>query len=260
MFLEDPGIYYEVHGEGEPLVLLNGIMMNTLSWAEYIPLLKDHFQLIVYDMRDQGQSARLKEGYDISVHAEDLKLLLDHLEIPRTHISGISYGGQAAMVFALKYGEMVHRMVLANTSAHVDQYLRSMGDMWKRAARLYDGEAFFDLALIPIYSRSFYNNHYDWLKNRRQLFREFLTREWFDGFIRLASSNGNYDIRKDLHRIKNPALLVAAEEDIITPYEQMLEMSRGLADAQIVCVPEAGHGAVLEKIHTICTLIKGFLK
>jgi 3-oxoadipate enol-lactonase len=260
MYLENPGIYYEVHGQGEPLVLLNGIMMNTLSWADYIPLLKDHFKLIVYDMRDQGQSARLSEGYDISVHAEDLKILLDHLKIPRTHIFGVSYGGQAAMVFALKYGERVDRMVLANTSAHVDQYLRSMGDMWKRAARLYDGEAFFDLALIPIYSRSFYNTHYDWLKNRRRLFREFLTREWFDGFIRLASSNWDYDVRESLPRIKNPALLVAAEEDIITPYAQMLEMSRRLDNAQIVCVPKAGHGAVLEKMHTICMLTKGFLE
>ena len=81
MFLEDPGIYYEVHGEGEPLVLLNGIMMNTLSWAEHIPLLKDRFQVITYDMRDQGQSARLNEGYDMGIHAGDLKKLLDHLNI-----------------------------------------------------------------------------------------------------------------------------------------------------------------------------------
>ena len=260
MFFENPGIYYEVHGEGKPLVLLNGIMMNTLSWAEHIPLLKDHCQVIAYDMRDQGQSARLEEGYDISIHARDLKKLLDHLNIHRTHILGVSYGGQAALIFTLKYPEMVDRLVLANTSAHVDQYLLSMGRMWKRAARLYDGEAFFDLALIPIYSRSFYNRHYDWLANRRKVFKEFLTREWFDGFIRLASSNETYDIRKDIPGIKNPTLLIAALEDIITPYRQMQEMSRMMADSQIVCLPDTGHGAILEKIHTICTLIKGFLK
>ena len=95
------------------------------------------------------------------------------------------------------------RLILANTSAHVDQYLRSMGDMWKRAAKLYDGEAFFDLALIPIYSRNFYNRKtMTGLVNRRQVFKEFLTREWFDGFIRLASSNGDlgYPKRSPPHR------------------------------------------------------------
>jgi 3-oxoadipate enol-lactonase len=260
MFLEDPGIYYEVHGEGRPLVLLNGIMMNTLSWVDHVDRLKDYFKVITYDMRDQGQSGRLEQGYHINVHAEDLKILLDHLNIPRAHILGVSYGGQVGMLFTLAYPEMVDRLILANTSAHVDQYLLSMGEMWKRAARLYDGEAFFDLALIPIYSRSFYNHHFDWLKERRQLFKEFLTRPWFDGFIRLASSNAAYDIRSEIPGIEKETLLIAAEDDIITPYRQMLEMSGAMAHARIVCIPEAGHAAFLEKMDTFCTLIKGFLK
>ncbi|MBL7202767.1 MAG: alpha/beta hydrolase [Desulfobacteraceae bacterium] len=260
MLLEYPGIYYEVHGQGRPLVLLNGIMMNTLSWEEHLSKLKNHYQLLTYDMRDQGQSSRLEDGYDISIHAGDLKRLLNHLNIPKVNIWGVSYGGQVALIFALKYPEMVENLVLSNTSAYVDQYLLSMGQMWKRAARLYDGEAFFDLALIPIYSRSFYNHHYDWLMKRRQLFKEFLTKAWFDGFIRLASSNETYDIRKDISEIKNQTLLIAAQEDIITPYWQMHEMSKMMVNSQIVCVPDTGHAAILEKIDTICTLIKGFLK
>jgi len=259
MFLEDPGIYYEVHGEGAPLVLLNGIMMNTMSWAEHIPRLKDRYQVIVYDMRDQGQSARLKEGYDISIHAEDLKRLLGHLNIQKTHLLGVSYGGQVAMIFSLKFPHMVKRLVLSNTAPYVDQYLLSMGEMWKRAARLYDGEAFFDLALIPIYSRSFYNHHYDWLANRRQLFRDFLTKEWFDGFIRLASSNESFDLRGHISNIDKVTLLIAAEEDVITPAGQMLEMSRAMKNSQFVSIPDTGHAAFLEKMDTFCTLIKGFL-
>jgi 3-oxoadipate enol-lactonase len=259
MYLEDPGIYYEVHGQGAPLVFLNGIMMNTLSWVDHVARLKDRYQLILYDMRDQGQSSRLEAGYDNNIHAEDLKKLLDHLQIPKAHLWGLSYGGQVALLFSLKYPERVDRLVLSNTSAHVDQYLLSMGELWKRAARLYDGEAFFDLALIPIYSRHFYNSHYDWLANRKQLFKDFLTKDWFDGFIRLASSNATYDIREELSRIQHPTLLIAAQEDIITPYAQMLEMSRSLANAQIVCIPEAGHAVFLEKMETVCTLLKGFL-
>lgn len=259
MFLKDPGIYYEVHGQGTPLVLLNGIMMNTLSWAEHVARLQDDYRLIVYDMRDQGQSSRLAPGYQIGLHAEDLKRLLDHLQIKKINICGLSYGGQVALIFSLKYPEMVDRLILANTSAHVDRYLLAMGQMWKRAAELYDGEAFFDLALIPIYSRSFYNSHYDWLSQRRQLFKDLLTKEWFDGFIRLASSNEFYDVRGDISRITNQTLLIAAREDIITPYAQMLEMSRVIINSHIVCIPEAGHAAFLEKIGTFCTLLQGFI-
>ena len=125
MFLEDPGLYYEVHGEGKPLVLLNGIMMNTLSWVDHIPDLKDRYQVITYDMRDQGQSGRLEEGYTIDVHAEDLKKLLDHLGIKKANILGVSYGGQVALIFSLGFPEMVEKLILSNTAAHVDQYLLS---------------------------------------------------------------------------------------------------------------------------------------
>lgn len=259
MYLKDPGIYYEVHGSGKPLVLLNGIMMNTLSWADHIERLKDRYQLIVYDMRDQGRSAPLETGYDITVHAEDLKKLLVHLNIEKADLWGVSYGGQVALIFTLTHPEFVHRLVLSNTSAYIDQYLLSMGEMWKRAARLYDGEAFFDLALIPIYSRDFYNNNYEWLMNRRKQFKDFLTKEWFDGFIRLASSNRTYDIRSDLGRIKNKTLLIAAKEDIITPYEQMQDMHERMENSQFVCLPKTAHAAFLEKIDTVCTLIRGFL-
>ncbi len=259
MFLKDPGIYYEVHGKGDPLVLLNGIMMNTLSWEDHIRQLKDRYKLIIYDMRDQGQSDLLEEGYDIDIHTEDLKKLLLHLGIEKTDMLGLSYGGQVALIFALRYPEMLNRLVLANTTSHVDQYLLALGQMWKRAAALYDGEAFFDLALTPIYSRTFYNEHFDWLADRRKMFGEFLTKPWFDGFIRLASANATYDVRDQIANLSHPTFLVAAEQDIITPYTQMLDMSKQIADCRIVCIPDTGHAAFLEKIDTFCSLIKGFL-
>jgi len=260
MYLENPGIYYEVHGKGKPLVLLNGIMMSTPSWVDHIEQLKKRYQVVIYDMRDQGQSARLEEGYDISIHAEDLKLLLRNLDIKQANLWGVSYGGQVALIYTLQHPGNVDRLILSNTSSYVDQYLLSMGEMWKRAAALYDGEAFFDLSLIPIYSRTFYNNHFDWLANRRQLFKDNLTREWFDGFIRLASSNKTYDLRDQLHRIEKDTLLIAAQEDIITPYEQMRDMHDRMQNAQLVCIPETGHAAFLEKLDTVCTLVKGFLE
>ena len=259
MYLKDPGIYYEVHGDGKPLVLLNGIMMSAPSWVDHIERLKDRYQLIVYDMRDQGQSARLEQGYDNRIHVQDLKKLLAHLNIGKADLWGVSYGGQVALLFTLAHPENVDRLVLSNTSAHIDQYLLSMGEMWKRAARLYDGEAFFDLALIPIYSRHFYNHNYDWLLNRRQAFKELLTKEWFDGFIRLASSNLNYDVRSELAGITQATLLIAAEEDIITPYEQMRAMHAKMPNAQLVSISRTGHAAFLVNIDEVCTLIKGFV-
>lgn len=68
-----------------------------------------------------------------------------------------------------------------------------------------------------------------------------------------------YDLRGDISQIKNQTLLIASQEDTITPYAQMLEMSRAIVNSQIVCIPDAGHAAYLEKIDTFCTLLKGFM-
>ena len=259
MFLEEPGIYYEVHGQGPPVVLLNGIMMNCLSWVDHIADLKSRYRLIAWDMRDQGQSRRLEPGYSVDLHVEDLKRLLLHLEIDRGDLLSVSFGAQVALLFALKYPAMVNRLVLANATDHVDGYLLALGRMWKAAARLNDGEAFFDLALPPVYSRTFYNDHSPWLENRRALFKKLLTREWFEGLIRLASSNENFDLRDRIAGIESPTLLISGAEDTITPHAHMLAMHRKMPNSRIVSIPDTGHAAFLEKRDTFCTLVKGFL-
>ncbi|SHE90780.1 alpha/beta hydrolase fold [Marinitoga hydrogenitolerans DSM 16785] len=91
MFFEKKGIYYEIYGEGKPLILLNGIMMNTLSWASHIKVLSKYFKIIVYDMRDQVRSEKLEEDYDISIHVEDLHNFIIHLGLEKVNILGLSY-------------------------------------------------------------------------------------------------------------------------------------------------------------------------
>ena len=74
---EGKQIYYELHGEGRPLLLLNGIMMSCRSWAEFVQPLSAQNQLILLDMLDQGRSAKMTEPYDHSVQIRLVDALLD---------------------------------------------------------------------------------------------------------------------------------------------------------------------------------------
>lgn len=259
MFFEELGIYYEVYGEGNPLILLNGIMMNTVSWLEHIRFLSKYFKVIVYDMRDQGKSEKLNEEYNISIHSEDLKKLIDYLGFKKVNLLGLSYGGQVAEIFASKYPEYIDKLILSNTTYRVDNFLASIGEAWKVAAKSYNGEIFFDLALPFIYSKTFYNYNFEWLQNRRKIFKELLTKEWFDSFIRLASSNTTFDVSDDLEKIKCETLLIAADEDIITPISDMMYINNKIKNSELIIIKNAGHAAFLEKLNTYCNLIKGFL-
>mgnify|MGYP001164750365 FL=1 len=259
MFLEDPGIYYEIHGTGKPVIILNGIMMSTASWEDHIERWKKKFLVITYDTRDQGRSARITDKpYTIDIHAEDLKKLIDHLNLKKVNLMGVSYGAQIAELFSLKHPDLVDRMILSNATDHIDNYLKSIGQAWKVAASLYDGEKFFDISLPYIYSRPFYNNNYPWLMNRRKIFKETLTKDWFDGFVRLASSNELFDIREEIKNIKAKTLFISGEEDIITPKSHIIEMSKKVAGSLLVNIENTGHALFFEKFEEFCLLVEGF--
>ncbi len=257
--LHDANIYYERNGCGKTLVLLNGIMMSTTSWTYHVEKLAKIFDVITLDFRDQGNSSKMKDGYDLSVHSNDLSNLLEHLKIRKASILGVSYGAHVAEIFALEHPDKIEKLILSNAVDKTDNYLRELGRAWEIAAQTYDATLFFKVSLPTIYSRTFYNSHLDWVESRIKTFSKVMTREWFDAFIRLSKSEAYFDVSKDISKIVAPTLLIAAEEDMITPKSIMERMHKKIKDSLIVSIPQAGHAAFLEKADLFCDIIKGFL-
>jgi len=254
-------IYYELHGDRDKplLVLLNGIMMSTVSWQSFVEPLTKHFALLLVDQRDQGRSDYMDSQYAIDLHVRDLEELLDHINEHNVNLLGVSYGGQIAELYAIKHRERLNSLILSNTVARITPYLAELGEAWKEAASLNDGGRFFTLAIPFIYSDRFYNTNLSWLKSRQEAFKESLTKKWFDGFTRLASSNLDFDVVDRIKGISVPTLLIAADRDIITPLEEMEILKREIPENEFLIIHDAGHAAVLEKQHEFITAVTGFL-
>jgi len=253
-------LYYEEHGRGEPVVLLAGIMMNTASWAQHVPVLAQHVRPLLLDLRDQGRSAKMTAPYKLDAHVPDVVGLLDHVGLDVAHLVGLSYGGQVAQRVALAHPERVQSLVLVNTNHYIPNHLAEIGRAWATAAALHDGERFFQLAIPFIYSSAFYRDHLEALRQRQAMFKSLLTREWFEGFIRLCqSTEGAALSEEDLGKIRMPTLLIGADEDIVTPVRLMEEMHRAIPGAEFATIPGAGHGAFLERAGEFLTLLLGFL-
>ncbi|NBG88442.1 alpha/beta fold hydrolase [Isachenkonia alkalipeptolytica] len=261
MLINDVEIYYELTGEsGEVLTILNGIMMSSGSWTEIKKdYIKSGYRILTVDFRDQGKSGSSPVDYEIEQHAEDLKVLLDQLAIKKTHILGISYGGQVGMIFALKYKKCIGRLILANTSSRLSNFLKGIGDAWDEAAKLYDGERFFRIAMPLIYSDVFYETHYDWLKEREKSFKDVLTKNWFTRYLRLSSSHGKYNIEAEIYNIEAPTLVIGADRDIVTPYEETYKIYKKITNASFVMIPECGHASCYEKPQEFNIQVLGFL-
>jgi 3-oxoadipate enol-lactonase len=253
-------INYDVYGQGEPVLFLGGIMMNTVSWAAHMQLLSQKFKLILMDFRDQGQSSKMPSGYSVDIHVGDILKLLDALAIPKVHLMGVSYGGYVALLFALAHQDRLKTLMLPNTNSFVPNHLKVIGKSWEVAAELNDGEKFFQLATPVIYSGTFYEKYLEVLMQRQAMFKALLTKEWFDGFIRLSQSIQQYKVTPaQMQTIKVPTLLIGADKDIITPIELQSILHDNIPDAEFIIIKDAGHGAFLEKMNEFMTIILGFV-
>ncbi|MFP4460658.1 MAG: alpha/beta fold hydrolase [Thermotogota bacterium] len=254
-------LYYETHGQKGPWVIfLNGIMMNTTSWAGLKEIIAKDYRLLLMDFRDQGKSSKIKDlHYTWKVHVNDLLELLDHLKIDKINMLGVSYGGQVALEFTREHQNRLATLLLVNVISKVNKYLQAISDSWELAAKLNSGSDFFTIAIPPIYSDVFYEEHDEWLKKRQAIFEDMLTKEWFDGFSRLSKSAKNFDCSDLIETIRVPTLVLSAQKDILTPPEQMNDLASKIPNSVYLQIQNAGHAAFLEKQKAFLTAVKGFL-
>ncbi len=188
-FIEYKGkkVYYETYGQGKPLILLNGIMMSTLSWDAFKDVFSKNNQLILVDFLDQGRSDKMEDTpYTQATQVEVLKALLDELKLNKVNIVGISYGGEVALEFSVKYEEYIEKMVLFNTTAKTSSWLRDIGVAWNRSVK--DPVDYYCTTIPIIYSPKFYNEKIEWMDKRKTFLTEniFNQKSFMDSMVRLT--------------------------------------------------------------------------
>ena len=252
-------VHYEEYGQGRPLVILNGIMMSCLSWSEFVEPFSARNRLILVDFLDQGKSDRMEDGapYTQAVQVELVAALLDHLDLEKACLTGISYGGEVALQFAVKYPERLDRLILFNTTARTGPWLGDIGDAWNLASG--DPDAYYLTTIPVIYSPGFYCRKNDWMNARREALRPlFGDRRFLSAMIRLTNSARDYDVSERLHQIKAPTLVVSCEQDYLTPMEEQRLLVSRIPNSEYVVIPGCGHASMYEKPLLFASLVLGF--
>jgi 3-oxoadipate enol-lactonase len=255
-------IYYEIHGEGEPLLIVNGIMMSTASWLPFINVLSAKYKLVLFDLVDQGQSDKMagEPFYTQDYHVQIIKELIEKLNLGKIHLFGISYGGEIAIKFALAHEDMIHSLILSNVPFKTTGMLRYIANRWRAVFKTYDGIAFFQEVNQLIYAEKFYDDNAAWLEERAQFFKQALPKEWYDGMIRLLDSGDDYNPENDLSRINTRTLIIGGNEDRITPIKYQKQIADKIKNANLIIVDGAAHVLPYEKPYVFCMAILGFLE
>jgi pimeloyl-ACP methyl ester carboxylesterase len=101
-------LYYEVAGDGPPVLFVHGFTLDTRMWDDQWPVFAERYRVVRLDLRGYGRSQAEPAGYS---NMDDLVAVLDHLEIPRAHVIGLSMGATVVVDFALAHPERIHALV-----------------------------------------------------------------------------------------------------------------------------------------------------
>ena len=111
----DAGIHYQVHGRGEPILLIPGLASDLSTWKKAVPHLEKHHKVIAFDNRGSGLTDAPKLAFTMATLRDDAVGLLDALEIEKAHVIGWSMGGNVAQEIALRRPERLGALVLMST-------------------------------------------------------------------------------------------------------------------------------------------------
>lgn len=251
-------LYYELHGPADRpvLVLNNGVIMNAAtSWAFQTRALAQHYRVLQYDCRGQGQSDHPAGPYTMELHAADLAALLEALAIPTAHIAGISYGGEVAQAFALQYPAKTASLVLTDTVSEVGPELCLVVTSWLDAARTGDAEAFFNATVPWNFSPQFIAANPLLLEDAKKRYHLLD----FPAVVRLCECFLNVNFTARLGEIKAPTCILYGELDLIKgrPYADILKAH--LSHAELHVLRGAGHASCWERAAEFNTVVLGFL-
>lgn len=254
--LGDATYAYDVHGRGEPLLLLHGALVSRAYWQREVAIFSKYYQVITCDLRGHGDSSRSAGPYSVSQFTRDVASLIGALGLGRVVCCGHSLGGMVAQELAASYPDLVRGLVLADTwydprglpwepfpfrtvALKWMLYSTSVDQMANLMAR---GLGMFNTDIGP-YVRAEVGRHMDDRAN----------------YISIWDAAIDFDGTARLYQIVCPTLIMTAS---YFPYTliQGMEMQRRIRDASVITIPRAGHWLNWDNPAAFDQALAGFLR
>ena len=252
-------LYYEIHGEGEPLLCVHGLSCDTLGWIPQIEAFAAEHRTVIFDNRDVGQSSMSEPGYDIADMARDAIALADELELDSFHLLGVSMGGAIAQEIALQAPGRVRTLTLAVTFSTGGPYSRRLAEVWGARVTQISREQHVDELMLLNHSEAFYENP-DMVAFVRTAMLENPHPQPPEAFCRQLAASSCHDTRDRLSSLTMPTPVIGGEHDRVVPIWKSREIAAGIAEAKLNVLPAAPHGLTLERAEEFNAAVLGFIR
>ncbi|HEX9112162.1 MAG TPA: alpha/beta fold hydrolase [Terriglobales bacterium] len=230
-------IYWDEHGQGEPVLLIMGLAYPSCMWHRTRPVLAQHFRTVAFDNRGVGLSDVPPGPYSIATMASDAAAVLDAAGISRAHVFGVSMGGMMAQEFALQYPARTRSLILGCTSPGGPSAVRAesnvidvllMRGMTPEQARE---------AILPYI--------YDANTPREKIEQDVILRQpWLpspEGYMAQLQGILAWEGYSRIAQIAAPTLVIHGESDALVPPGNGELIARRIPGAKLVLLEHASH-------------------
>jgi 3-oxoadipate enol-lactonase len=251
-------LFYEVHGEGDPLVLVTGLGGDHLSWGEQLEAFSARYRTVVFDNRDSGRSTECAEGYEVDDMARDTLALADELGLDGFHLIGVSLGGAVGQEVALAAPDRVRTLTLAMTWGGDGHWGRVRGRLMANAALRTPPEEHVEQLLHSCLSEELFEDP-ERVAYFRQMVLENPHPQSVEAFARQAQAVGRHEARDRLGRLSMPVHVIGAERDMMIAIWKSRELAELIPDAQLTVIEGGTHGVNLEQAEEFNRLVLDWL-
>lgn len=259
--VNDINMYYEIHGEGFPLLLIRGLSSDVYRWPSgLVKEISQLFKVVLFDNRGAGRTDKPDIEYSIKMMADDTIGLIKALNIERANVLGFSMGGAIAQEIAINYPERVKNLLLCGAGCGGTNAVPASDEVLTALTGDREGltpEESLRRSLPLLFPKSFINNHPNEIE-------EFVKRATMapippHSYRRQLAAIFEFGSYSRLKNIKAPTLIISGKEDILVPPQNSEILAENIPEARIILLDNIGHDMFSQEPLLVAKIIINFL-
>lgn len=258
--VNDISMYYEIHGQGEPVIFVSGFSADHLPWMPIVEKFSNHYQVVLFDNRGAGQTDIPQGPYTIEQMANDIAELCKQINISKAHFVGNSMGGYLVQMLAYRYPSLVKSLVISNSALFTYTpfhfYVAAQLELIKANA---PAESLIKASCAWAFSYRYLsqpeklNELVQWGLNNPYPFTVM-------GYEAQYAALDAFDSRSWAKEIKAPTLVIGGDQDLIFNPQLFETLAKEIPGSIYHCFKECGHLPHLEYPEEYASLVKNFLQ
>jgi len=240
--LRDINLYYEIAGQGDPVVFIHGLGSSARDWEYQVPFFAPRYRVVVFDVRGHGRSDKPPGPYSVPLFAQDAAALIRALEAAPAHVVGISMGGMIALQLAVDEPALVRSLVVVNSGPEL--VVRTFRE------RLMILQRFLIVRLLGMRKMGEVLSQRLFPRPDQAPLRQMFVERWAENdpraYREAMRALVGWSVADRLGDIRCPTLVIASDQDY-TPVSAKEAYVARMPNARLVVIPDAHHAVTVER-------------